>query len=473
MGIKNKVIERVSIENVAAEGKCVARIDDKVVFVEGVAPGDVVDIRIVRKKKSFLEAVPTQFHSYSEKRTDPFCQHFGTCGGCKWQHLPYDLQLNYKTQQVTDNLERIAKVPLPAIADILPSANTQYYRNKLEYTFSNKRWLTKEEISNSGDLERNGLGFHIPKRFDKILDIDHCYLQPDPSNDIRLKLKAFAIENDIPFFDLITQTGFLRNLIIRTSSTGQVMILLQVAQPDEGLIEKCMSFLKSSFPETASLNYVVNTKKNETFHDLEIVNYAGKPFIEEQMPIDKGSPEKLTFRVGPKSFYQTNSFQAYELYQIARDFAQLSGSELVYDLYTGTGTIANFVAAKAKKVIGLEYVEAAIEDAKVNSEINGISNTDFYAGDIKDLLNDAFLSKHGKPDVVITDPPRAGMHEDVVKMLLKAAPQKIVYVSCNPATQARDVALLDEKYTVKAVQPVDMFPHTHHVENVVLLELKS
>lgn len=466
---RNQILENITIENSAAEGKCVARYEDRVIFVEGVAPGDVVDMRITRKKKSFLEATPVKFHQYSDARAEPFCSHYGTCGGCKWQHISYDNQLLFKQQQVKDNLERIAKVDLPEILPIFGSKKTDYYRNKLEFTFSNRRWLTKEEIQNSGDnLERNAVGFHIPKRFDKILEIDHCYLQPDPSNAIRLDVKQYALDNGLTFFDLLDQVGLLRNLIIRTASTGQVMVILQVAEDQPEQIKGVLDYLLERNPSITSLNYVINQKRNDTFQDQEVICYAGKPYIEEQMPVDDVD-DMLTFRVGPKSFYQTNANQAHELYKITRSLAGLTGEEVVYDLYTGTGTIANFVAHQAKKVIGLEYVEAAIEDAQINSEINNINNTDFFAGDMKDVLNEAFITQHGHPDVIITDPPRAGMHDDVIKAILFAAPQKIVYVSCNPATQARDLALLDEQYAVKTVQPVDMFPHTHHVENVVLL----
>jgi len=473
MKLKNKVLRDIKIESVAAEGKCIAKYDGQVIFVTGVAPGDTADIKVIRKKKSFLEAVPVDIKDKSEVRQEPFCSHFGTCGGCKWQHIDYAAQLQFKQQQVVDNLERIGKVELPEISDILPSENTQYYRNKLEYTFSNKRWLTLEEIQSGEELDRDALGFHIPKRFDKILDIEKCYLQPDPSNDIRLAIKAFAKEHNISFFDIITQEGFLRNLIIRTASTGQVMVILQVAEDNPVTIKLLMDFLHERFPQITSLNYVINTKKNETFNDLEVVTAYGNEYIVEEMPLPQDESRKIQFRVGPKSFYQTNSAQATNLYHKTWELAQLKGDELVYDLYTGTGTIANYMAASAKKVVGIEYVEAAIEDAKVNSEINGITNTAFFAGDMKDLLNDEFVNTHGRPDVIITDPPRAGMHADVCAVILNAAPQKIVYVSCNPATQARDLALLDEKYKVTAVQPVDMFPHTHHVENIVLLELRD
>lgn len=461
---KQKILEQVLVEGIAAEGKCIARVDDQVVFIEKVAPGDVVDVRVTRKKPSFMEATPVKFHSYSKDRVEPFCSHFGTCGGCKWQHIPYEVQLKYKHQQVVDNLERIAKVELPEITPILGSENIQFYRNKLEYTFSNWRWLTREEIDDSDEIDRRGLGFHVPGSFDKILDIDTCYHQPDPSNAIRNAVKEFCRENDFPHYDLKKKTGSLRNLIIRNSVRNEWMVIVQFAL-DEERNQDLLEFIKTNFPQITSLQYVINNKANETFHDLEVKVYSGLAYITEEM-------EGIEFRVGPKSFYQTNATQAYELYKIARDYAALSGTEVVYDLYTGTGTIANFVAKQAKKVIGIEYVEAAIEDAKVNSEINGIDNTDFYAGDMKDLLNDEFMADHERPDVIITDPPRAGMHADVVNMLLKIEADKIVYVSCNPATQARDLALLDSKYSVARVQPVDMFPQTHHVENVVLLELR-
>ncbi len=464
---KNKqqpILEKVTISDFAAEGKCIVRHEDRVIFVEGaVAPGDVVDLRITRQKKSFWEAQPVYIHSYSERRTEPFCQHFGTCGGCKWQHIPYDWQLQQKHQQVVDNLQRIAKVELPEIQPILPSGETVFYRNKLEYTFSSYRWLTEDEIQQDQILDRTALGFHIPKRFDKILDIEQCYLQPDPSNRIRLAVREFGRANGYTFFDLVKQHGLLRNLIIRTATTGELMVIVQFFYKDEEKITQLMTFLNQSFPEITSLQYVINPKGNETFGDLEVILFAGLPYITERM-------EDLQFRVGPKSFYQTNARQAWELYKIARTYAALQGDELVYDLYTGTGTIANFVAHQARKVIGLEYVPMAIEDAKVNAQINDIANTEFFAGDMKDLLSPAFLAQHGKPDVVITDPPRAGMDERVVQTLIEAAPEKIVYVSCNPATQARDIALMDSHYKVVAVQPVDMFPHTYHVENVVLLE---
>ena len=463
--MKNKIITEVAIERIASEGKCIGHHDGKVVFVGNVAPGDIVDVRITKGKSSFMEGEAVHFHQYSKDRVEPFCAHFGTCGGCKWQHINYDLQKTYKRQQVVDQFERIAKVPIPEVLPILGSANTRYYRNKLDFTFSNKKWLTIEQIRSGEEFERNALGFHIPKMFDKIIDIDHCYLQGGPSNDVRNSLREFALQNRLSFYDIRNQVGLLRNLIIRTTSTGQTMVIVQFGEDDAENIQLVMEFMKSKFPEITSLLYVINTKGNETFHDLELITFAGLPYIEEEM-------EGLKFRIGPKSFYQTNSDQAYELYKVARDFAELKGDEIVYDLYTGTGTIANFVAKQAKQVIGVEYVEAAIEDAKLNSEINGITNTQFYAGDMKDVLNEEFIAQHAAPDVIITDPPRAGMHEDVVKMLLRLAAPTIVYVSCNPATQARDVALLAEKYQVERIQPVDMFPQTYHVENVVRLTLK-
>ena len=436
-----------------------------VIFTEYTAPGDVVDMRIHKTKKNFAEATVLKFHSYSSERQDTFCEHFGICGGCKLQHISYDNQLKYKARQVKDNFERIGKIALPEIKPILASAKQTYYRNKLEYTFSNKRWLTREEIDTTGNINRDSLGFHVPGLFDKVVDVNHCYLQPDPSNAIRLEVKKYALENQLEFFDLRVQKGLLRILMLRTSSTGDIMALFQFFRNDEEAICGLLEHVKNTFPQITSLLYVINPKGNDTLNDLEIQTYHGKPYIEEKM-------EGLTFRIGAKSFYQTNSDQAYELYKITRDMAGLTGNEIVYDLYTGTGTIANFVAAKASKVVGVEYVEQAIEDAKVNSQINNISNTSFYAGDMKDVLNDEFIAKNSVPDVIITDPPRAGMHPDVIEMLLRIAAKRIVYVSCNPATQARDLALLDVKYEVKEVQPVDMFPHTHHVENVVLLQLR-
>lgn len=462
---KFEILEQVKIEDMVAEGKCLARHDNMVIFVAGVAPGDVVDLRITRKKKSFLEAEPVHFHELSELRVQPFCEHFGTCGGCKWQHIGYDTQLYFKQKQVKDNLERIGKVPLPEFDPILGSEKTRYYRNKLEYTFSNTSWLTKEQIQSGQEFDRDALGFHIPGRFDKILDIKHCYLQPDPSNAIRLEVRKYAKEHNLPFFDIVKQVGYMRNLIIRTANTGELMVIVQVYEDRPEEMHALMEHLAVTFPEITSLQYVVNAKGNETFHDLEVVCYKGLPYIHEEM-------EGIKFRVGPKSFYQTNADQAYELYKRTRELANLTGNELVYDLYTGAGTIANFVAKQAREVIGIEYVPSAIEDAKINSQINNITNTTFYAGDMKDILSDELIARHGRPEVVITDPPRAGMHEDVVQKLLQVHPNRIVYVSCNPATQARDIEWLSEKYDVTRVQPVDMFPQTHHVENIVLLTAK-
>jgi 23S rRNA (uracil1939-C5)-methyltransferase len=464
--MKNKVITNLLIERIASEGKCLGHHEEKVVFVTGVAPGDIVDVRITKGKSSFMEGEPVKFHEYSKERIEPFCSHFGTCGGCKWQHINYDLQKTYKRQQVLDQFQRIAKVSIPEVMPTLGSEKTQYYRNKLDFTFSNKKWLTLDQIRSEEEFDRNALGFHIPKMFDKIVDVDHCYLQGNISNDVRNELRAFALENKLTFYDIRNHVGLLRNLIIRTTSTGESMVIVQFGENDPESIKIVMEFLNQKFPEITSLISIINLKANETFHDLELVTYAGKDYIEEQM-------EGLKFRISPKSFYQTNSEQAYNLYKVARDFAQLKGDEVVYDLYTGTGTIANFVAKQAKQVIGIEYVESAIEDAKLNSKLNGIENTLFYAGDMKDMLNEEFIANHAKPDLIITDPPRAGMDEKVVQMLLRLEAPKIVYVSCNPATQARDVALLAEKYDVLKIQPVDMFPQTYHVENVISLILKK
>ncbi len=463
---RKPLFEQVEIIDVAAEGKALAKIDDKVLFVQNAVPGDIVDVQVNKRRKNYYEGYVTQYHKLSDIRIEPFCSHFGTCGGCKWQALPYAEQLRYKQREIENNLKRIGKVELPEIATIIPSKKTQYYRNKLEYTFSNKRWLEPEEMQLEEDsLERYGLGFHIPRMFDKVIDIQKCYLQEEPSNSIRLAIKKYALENGLSFFDIRKQEGLLRTLIIRTSSTGEVMVIVAFYHEDEEKREGLLNHLKAQFPQLTSLMYVINEKGNDTISDQEIVCFSGRDYIEEEM-------EGLKFRIGPKSFYQTNSEQAYELYKITRDFAGLTGNEVVYDLYTGTGTIANFVASKAQKVVGIEYVPEAIEDAKVNSANNNIGNTHFFAGDMKDILNDDFIRENGQPDVIIVDPPRAGMHEDVVKTLLKAAATKIVYVSCNSATQARDLNILDEKYKVTKIQPVDMFPHTHHVENVVLLQKK-
>lgn len=462
------LLEQVTITGVAAEGKAIAKVNDKVVFVPYVAPGDIVDIQLTRKKNSYAEGKAVRFHAYSPDRTTPFCEHFGVCGGCKWQHLPYETQLKYKHQQVVDNLTRIGKIQMKEILPILGSSHTTFYRNKLEFTFSNKKWLTEEQIQSGESFDpMSGVGFHIPGTFDKVLDINKCWLQDDISNCIRQAIKAYAFNHEgYPFFNLRHQEGFLRTLIVRSSSTGELMIIVVFYQEDTEKREALLSHLSTHFPEITSLLYVINEKCNDTITDQEVHVFKGKDHMIEEM-------EGLQFKVGPKSFYQTNSEQAYNLYKITRNFVGLTGNELVYDLYTGTGTIANFVAKKAKKVVGIEYVADAIEDAKVNSAMNQIENTLFYAGDMKNILNKEFIDTHGRPDVIITDPPRAGMHDDVIETILFAEPKRIVYVSCNPATQARDLNLLDSKYAVKKVQPVDMFPHTHHVENVVLLEKKN
>ena len=461
---KLPILENVEIVDAGAEGQSIARVNEMVVFVSGAVPGDVVDVQLTRKKNRFAEGKAINILKPSAKRTVPHCQHFGVCGGCKWQNMSYEWQLHYKQKQVSDNLTRIGKIELPPILPIIGSKEQYYYRNKLEFSFSNKKWLTVEEIKSGEEIDdRNALGFHIPKMFDKILDIKHCHLQKEPSNKIRLEIKEYAILNNLEFWDAREQKGFLRNMIIRTSSTNEVMLIVIFAFEDKDEREKLLDHLANKFREITSLLYVINTKKNDSVSDLDVNLYKGRDHIFEEM-------EGLKFKIGGKSFYQTNSEQAYELYKVTRDFAGIKSTDIVYDLYTGTGTIANFVAKHAKHVAGIEYVEDAIHDARYNSSINNITNTDFYAGDIKDVLNDEFVKLHGKPDVIVTDPPRAGMHEYVVKKIAELEPSRIVYVSCNPATQARDLALLDEKYKVTKVQPVDMFPQTHHVENVVLLE---
>lgn len=458
-------IENVEITGVAAEGMSLARVNDMVVFIPFGAPGDIVDIKLTKKKKSYAEARILRIVKPSPIRMTPMCSHFTVCGGCKWQHLPYSYQLQCKQQQVTDALQRIAKVDLPEISPIVGSEAIEAYRNKLEYTFSNKRWLTFEQLESGEEFDRDAAGFHIPGAFDKVLDIDKCYLQEEISNRLRIFIKHFAKENNLSFYDLKNQHGFLRTMIVRTASTGEKMLILVVGEENESALNLLLNAVKNEFPELTSIQYCINLKVNDTISDQKVCLFSGTPFINERMV-------ELVFRISPKSFYQTNSQQAYRLYSIARDMAGLTGNELVYDLYTGTGTIANFVARHARKVIGIEYVEDAISDAKINSEANAIDNTLFFAGDMKNVLTDAFIEEHGRPDVMIIDPPRAGMHEDVVNVILNAEPQTIVYVSCNPATQARDIALLDAKYKVIAVQPVDMFPHTHHVENVVKMVRK-
>lgn len=461
------ILTDILITDVAAEGKAIAKVDNLVIFVPYVVPGDVVDLQIKRKKHSYAEAEAIALKKPSELRAKPFCKHFGVCGGCKWQCLPYEEQLRFKQKQVWDNLTRIGKIELPEMMPILGSKHVARYRNKLEFGFSNKKWLTSEQVASGVQFDcMDAVGFHIPGAFDKILDIEECHLMDDINNRLRNGIRAYALAHGLTFFDLRQQTGLLRNMMLRTSATGEIMLLMQFCMrgaDDEAQAKALLEHLRATFPEVTSLLYVNNTKCNDTIGDLDVITFAGTPFIYETM-------EGLRFKVGPKSFYQTNTEQAYELYKVARNFAALTGDELVYDLYTGTGTIANFVARQAKQVVGIEYVPEAIEDAKVNAALNGLDNTLFYAGDMKDILTTGFIERHGKPDVIITDPPRAGMHADVVNAILFAAPRRIVYVSCNPATQARDLALLDADYRVTKVQPVDMFPQTHHVENVVCLE---
>jgi 23S rRNA (uracil1939-C5)-methyltransferase len=464
--LKNNKYEYVEITDFAAEGKCIFKSEDGVVFVEGnVAPGDIVDLQIVKTKKKLKEAIVTKVHSLSKLRTEPYCLHHTVCGGCKWQHISYEHQLRFKRQQVVDHFERIGKIKNVEINPIVAAPRTEYYRNKLEFTFSNWRWLTKEQMDSGQQFSKNALGFHVPKRFDKIFTVDHCHLQPDPSNTIRNSLHHFGELKGIPYYDVRFNVGLLRNVVVRTANSGDVMVIVQFGQQNDDAIAEVMEYMKLTHPEITSLNYIVNLKGNDSYQDQEVINYSGENFIRETM-------EDLTFLVGPKSFYQTNSEQAYQLFSVARDYAGLTGNESVYDLYTGTGTIANFVARQARKVVGVEYVEAAVQDARRNSELNGITNTSFFAGDMKNIVNENFLAKHGRPDVIITDPPRAGMDVPVIQTILKAAPDRIVYVSCNTATQARDLALMSDDYEVTRVQPVDMFPNTHHVENVALLVRK-
>lgn len=460
------LLNDVEILDVAAEGNSIARVDDMVVFIPFGAPGDVADVKIDRKKRNYAEGHIEKLTKPSEIRVEPRCEHFTLCGGCRWQHLPYEFQLKCKQKQVEDALQRIAKIPFPEIMPIIGSESIWEYRNKMEYTFSNKKWLTFAQLRSGEEFpERRAAGFHIPGAFDKVLDINRCHLQDDLGNRLRLFVKQFGMDNDYSFYDLREQHGLLRTMMIRIASTGEVMTVMVFGENDEEKITTLMNAVATEFPEITSLSYVVNTKVNDTIGDQEIILFKGREYIEEAM-------ENLRFRVGPKSFYQTNSRQAYRLYSVARDFAKLTGNKLVYDLYTGTGTIACFIASNARHVIGIEYVPEAIEDAKINAEVNNLDNTEFYAGDMKNVLTADFIASHGRPDVMVVDPPRAGMHEDVVKVILDASPSRIVYVSCNPATQARDLALLHEKYDIEAVQPVDMFPHTQHVENVVALKLR-
>lgn len=461
------ILENVKIEAVAAEGKSLAHVDGTVVFVEFAVPGDIVNVKVTKKKKNYMEGFILEIVKPSEDRLQPFCEHFGICGGCRWQPLPYDMQLKAKQQQVWDQLVRIGHLEIPDISPILPSDKTKYYRNKLEFTFSNKRWIYNNEDPDSlTDEERLGLGFHVGKFFDKVLDIKHCSLQPEPSNEIRLFIREYAVTHNLEFYNIRENTGFLRNIIVRNNQVGDVMLTVCFAYDDQDKIVPMLDAIAAEFPQIKSLHYVINEKLNDSISDLDCILYKGEDAIWETMG-------KLKFKIGPKSFYQTNSEQAYKLYSVAKEFAALTGNEVVYDLYTGTGTIAQFISDKASKVIGIEYVKEAIEDARINAEANGITNCTFFDGDMKDILTADFIKEHGKPEVMIIDPPRAGMHPDVVKVIMEAAPERIVYVSCNPASQARDLAMMSPMYEITAVQPVDMFPHTMHVENVCALKLKG
>ncbi len=466
MGRRNKsqIFKNIELVDAGAKGVAVGKDEEgRVIFVKNAVPGDIVDVQVRKKKRKYVEGVPVTFHQYSEKRVVPKCEHFGVCGGCKWQNLGYEHQLFYKQKEVENNLKRLGGIDLPEMTPIKGSEEIYEYRNKMEFSFSNKRWITEEEIKSGKEFtDTNALGFHIPGMWSKILDLNECYLQKEPSNSIRLAVKQYAVENGLDFFDLYHQKGFLRTLMIRTSSIGEIMVLIQFYQEDKEKREGLLNHLKDHFPIT-SLLYAINPKGNDSLYDLEVNLFAGRDHIFEEM-------EGLQFKIGPKSFYQTNSKQAYELYKLTREFADLKGDELVYDLYTGTGTIAQFVSQKAKKVVGVEAVPEAIEAAKENAQRNGIENCTFYCGDMKEIFTEEFIQQNGQPDVIITDPPRDGMHQKVVEQILKVAPQKVVYVSCNSATQARDLALMNESYQVTKVQPVDMFPQTHHVENIVLLE---
>ncbi|AVR46742.1 23S rRNA (uracil(1939)-C(5))-methyltransferase RlmD [Christiangramia fulva] len=465
---KNKLFTQIEVIDAGAKGKAVAKSPDgRVIFIDNAVPGDVADIQTIKKRKSYYQGTAVKFHEFSKKRTTPVCRHFGTCGGCKWQNMEYKYQLEYKQNEVTNNLKRLGKIELPEITPILGSEKIYFYRNKMEFSFSDSRWLTQQEIQSGENIEnRNALGFHIPGMWDKILDIEKCHLQEDPSNDIRNFVKEFASEHQLSFFNTRQQEGLLRTLMIRTSSTGEIMVLIQFFEENEEKRELLLAAIAERFPEITSLQYVINNKANDTIYDQEIICYQGRDHIFEEM-------EGLQFKINAKSFYQTNSEQAYNLYKIARDYANLKGDELVYDLYTGTGTIAQFIAKKARKVIGVEAVPEAIKDAKENATRNSIENVEFYVGDMRKVFTASFIQKHGKPDMIITDPPRDGMHKDVVAQIIAILPERIVYVSCNSATQARDLALLDEHYKVTATQAVDMFPQTHHVENVVKLERRK
>ena len=458
------ILENITILDIADKGNTFAKYNELALFINGGVPGDVVDIQVTKKKKAFMEGRIIKTHSFSTKRAEAFCEYFGTCGGCKWQHMGYEHQLNFKQEQVFNQLTRIGKVELPNFTPILAAPETKFYRNKLEYTFSHLRWLDSKDMNLEDQGELRGLGFHVPGRFDKVVDINKCYLQPDPSNAIRNSIREFALKNDYSFFNIRAHEGLLRTLIIRNTMLGELMVILTFFENNQEKINQILEFLKTSFPQITSLMYAINQKGNDSIGDQELICYSGKDHIIEDF-------EGIKFKIGPKSFFQTNSKQALELYKITRDFAGIQANDVVYDLYTGTGTIANFVAHQAKKVVGVEYVPEAIEDALVNSQINGINNTIFFAGDMKDVLTSAFIAEHGKPDIIITDPPRAGMHEDVINRILEAEPKVVVYVSCNAATQARDLHLMSGKYKVTKAQAVDMFPHTHHTESVVKLEL--
>jgi 23S rRNA (uracil1939-C5)-methyltransferase len=460
---KGDILEEVMVQDFAAESKCVARVDGQVIFIEQAAPGDVVDVRVTRRKKSYLEGKPVYFHEFSPKRQTPFCEHYGTCGGCTWQHIQYVYQLGFKHQQVLDQLRRIGHVEDMDHEVISAAVQQLAYRNKLEFTFTDQRWLTHEEVQSGEILEKNGLGFHKPGQFDKVLDIERCYLQPELSNRIRIKVKETSLREGIPFYNLRRHEGFLRNLIIRNSNIGEWMVVLQVKYEKKEWIDKILGEIKKSFPEITSLYYIVNPKRNESFYDLDTIHFSGSKYILEKM-------EDLMFRISPKSFFQTNSLQAYELYKFVRDFGEFDRKDIVYDLYTGTGTIANFIAKMVKEVIGLDYVSEAVDDARTNSEINKIVNTKFVKGEISKIFNEDFLAENGSPDVIITDPPRAGMHKDVIKGILKTSARKVIYISCNPATQARDIDLLRASYQLVKSKAVDMFPHTHHIENIAVLD---
>lgn len=466
---KKRRIDQVEISDMSSTGKGLTKIDGEVVFVEKTVPGDIVDILIYRKKKSFSEGKVLQYRQRSEVLVDPPCDYFGTCGGCKWQNIEYSEQLKYKEKQVYDNLTRIGKLSIGETLPILPAPGIYEFRNKLEYTFSNKRWLSKEEIDSGEEIKRDGLGFHIPGQFDKVLDIESCHIQREPTNRIRNFVRQYAFDHDLSFYDIKLHTGLLRNLIIRTVEDGQVMVILQTGEDDRKAIEGLLGSLTSAFPEISSCYFIVNTKKNDSYGDLEPIHYSGNKYLLKSMKNPLGD-DTVKFQVGPKSFYQTNSRQAESLYKLVWEWAEITNQHRVYDLYTGTGTIANYVAGNAREVIGIEYIEEAVADARENARLNGFEHLKFFSGDMKNLLTAEFFASHGKPDILITDPPRAGMHADVCRRILEANPERIVYVSCNPATQARDLEILSEKYDVRKVQPVDMFPHTPHVENVALLE---